>query len=176
MSAPEYFELFGLEPKLCLDVRDLEQRFYALSRKVHPDRFLRATPAEREQSNQASALLNDAYRTLRNPVTRAEYMLKRSGLEAAESKQAPPELLERVFELNELLEEVASGGEEARPRLDAARRRLRGLLGEADAMLESLSERYDARDGAAAGEIRAVLIRRRYIANLLAQADRVLVS
>jgi molecular chaperone HscB len=175
MSAPGYFELFGLAPKLSLDVRDLERRFYALSRKLHPDRFLRATPAEREQSNQASALLNDAYRTLRNPVTRAEYMLKRSGLEAAESKQAPPELLEEVFELNELLEEVTRGGEEARPRLDAAWRRFRGLLDDADAMLESLSERYDARDGAAPGEIRAVLIRRRYIANLLAQADRVLV-
>ena len=62
MSAPDYFQVFGLAPKLALDLADLEQRFYRLSRESHPDRFQRGTPAERERSLDASATLNDAYR------------------------------------------------------------------------------------------------------------------
>jgi molecular chaperone HscB len=156
----DYFQFFGLEPKLTLDAADLRARFYALSRELHPDRFQRATPAERQRSLDASAFLNDAYRTLRDPVARAEYLLKRRGLEAA-ANQAPPELLEEVFELNEAIE----GG--ARAQIDAGRARFQALLAEADAGLEALFARFDAGDAAAPAAIRALLNRRRYIANLV---------
>jgi len=173
--ASDYFELLGVEPKLSLDAFDLEQRFYALSRKLHPDRFVRAAPAEREKAVEASALLNDAYRTLRNPIARAEYLLRRHGLESSEAPQAPPELLEEVFELNEALEEVRTGGEAARPQLERDWQRFLVLLNSTDAQIDALGTRYDAGDSTALTELRAVLMRRRYIANLLSQVDHVLI-
>jgi molecular chaperone HscB len=160
MDTPDYFEFFGLEPKLTLDLGDLEQRFYLLSRELHPDRFQRASPAEQERALQASAMLNDAYRTLRNPIARAEYVLKRLG-QAADSKRVPPELLEEVFALNEALES------QDRVELEAGRKRFEALLEEADAGLKLLFDRFDSHDPAAPGQIRAALDRRRYIANLL---------
>lgn len=166
MSAPDYFRFVGLEPKLMLDLGDLEQRFYRLSRELHPDRFQRATPAERERSLEASAILNDAYRTLRDPIARAEYILKRQGL-AAESKQVPPELLEEVFALNEALEKQNVA------QLEAGRSRFETLRAQADAELQTLFARFDAGDPAAPGQIRAVLNRRRYITNLLETAAHV---
>ncbi len=163
MSAPDYFQFFGIEPKLSLDLADLEQRFYRLSRELHPDRFTRAAPAERERSLEASAILNDAYRTLRDPIARAEYVLKRLGPEA-DSKPVPPELLEEVFAWNEALEE----GNQAQ--LEAGRARFQALRAQADAELQDLFARFDAGDSAAARQIRAVLNKRRYISNLLETA------
>lgn len=164
MHAPDYFQFFGLAPKLALDPGELQARFYCLSRELHPDRFQRATPAEQERSLQASAFLNDAYRTLRDPVARAEYALKRRGLDAG-SNQAPPELLEEVFALNEAIEEADQA------QLEAGRLRFQALLAAADAELHDLFARFDQGDAAAPAQIRAVLNRRRYIANLLAQVE-----
>ena len=166
MSAPDYFQVFGLAPKLVLDLADLEQRFYRLSRESHPDRFQRATPAERERSLDASAILNDAYRTLRDPVLRAEYVLKRLGL-PADSKQVPPELLEEVFALNEALE-----GHNA-AQLKAGRSHFEALRAETDLELQSLFAQFDEGDLAAPERIRALLNRRRYIMNLLQTAAHV---
>ncbi|HEY1203540.1 MAG: Fe-S protein assembly co-chaperone HscB [Bryobacteraceae bacterium] len=166
MSSPDYFEFFGLEPKLALDLGDLEQRFYRLSRELHPDRFQRSTPDERERSLESSAILNDAYRTLRDPIARAEYALKRLGL-AGDSKQAPPELLEEVFALNEALEERDAA------HLEAGRLRFEVLRNQADAELQALFAKFDAGDPAAPGQIRALLNRRRYIVNLIEKAAHV---
>ena len=166
MSAPDYFQFFGLEPKLALDLGDLEQRFYRLSRELHPDRFQRATPAERQRSLEASAILNDAYRTLRDPIGRAEYVLKRRGF-PADSKQVPPELLEEVFALNEALEERDAA------QLEAGRSRFEALRAQTDLELQSLFGQFDAGDPAAPGQIRALLNRRRYLMNLLATAAHV---
>jgi molecular chaperone HscB len=166
MSAPDYFQFFGLAPRLALDLGDLEQRFYRLSRELHPDRFQRATTAERERSLEASAILNDAYRTLRDPISRAEYVLKRLGL-PADSKQVPPELLEEVFALNEALEEQNAA------QLEAGRSRFEALRAQTDLELQSLFGQFDAGDSAAPGQIRALLNRRRYIMNLLATAAHV---
>jgi molecular chaperone HscB len=173
--ATDYFQLFDLPPKLSIDAFNLEQRFYELSRKLHPDRFLRATAAERERSLEASAMLNDAYRTLRNPITRAEHLLKLQGREGGGPPQAPPELLTEVFELNEALEEVREGQETARPGLERNWQHFLALLEDADARLDALAARYDAGEPGALEQIRGLLMRRRYIANLLAQVDRVLV-
>src|SRR5580700_6250697 len=106
----DYFAFFGLPRKLNIDAADLEQRFRALSRQFHPDYFYNATPAERRASLERSSYLNDAYRTLRQPATRIEYLLKLEGLApnspAESSRQVPPGMLEEVFALNEELDEI----------------------------------------------------------------------
>jgi len=118
----DYFTFFGLLPKLNLDVPALEKGFYELSRKLHPDLSARATQMEQEWSLEQSSLLNDAYRTLRDPIKRTEYLLRLEGVALEEqSKSAtekaratgeikkqivPPDLLEEVFELNMQLEEL----------------------------------------------------------------------
>src|ERR1700756_2009129 len=118
----DYFTFFGLPPKLNLSVPALEKEFYELSRKLHPDLNARASSQEQEWSLEQSSLLNDAYRTLRDPIKRTHYLLKLEGIELEEqSKSAtekaratgevkkqivPPDLLEEVFELNMQLEEL----------------------------------------------------------------------
>jgi len=122
-SAPsDYFTFFGLPRKLNLDVTALEKDFYELSRKLHPDLNAQAASQEQEWSLQQSSLLNDAYRTLKDPIKRTQYLLRLEGVELEEqSKSAteearstgeikkqivPPDLLEEVFELNMQLEEL----------------------------------------------------------------------
>ena len=118
----DYFTFFGLPPKLNVDVSALEKSFYELSRRLHPDLNARAGSQEQEWSLEQSSLLNDAYRTLRDPIKRTEYLLHLEGVELEEqSKSAtelaratgemkkqivPPDLLEEVFELNIQLEEL----------------------------------------------------------------------
>src|SRR6202162_586702 len=118
----DYFTFFGLPRKLTLDVSAMERDFYELSRKLHPDLNARAGSQEQEWSMEQSSLLNDAYRTLKDPIKRTEYLLHLEGVELEEqSKNAteqarstgevkkqivPPDLLEEVFELNMQLEEL----------------------------------------------------------------------
>jgi molecular chaperone HscB len=80
--AHNHFELFGLPPLHRIDDSDLERRYRALQRSVHPDRFATAGDADRRLALQASARVNEAYRTLRDPVARAEYLLSLRGVDA----------------------------------------------------------------------------------------------
>jgi molecular chaperone HscB len=118
----DYFSFFGLPPKLNVDVVALEKSFYELSRRLHPDLNARSGSQEQEWSLEQSSLLNDAYRTLRDPIKRTEYLLHLEGVELEEQSKsateqaratgelkkqiAPPDLLEEVFELNMQLEEL----------------------------------------------------------------------
>jgi len=118
----DYFTFFGLSPRLNVDVKALEKDFYELSRKLHPDANARGGNQEQEWSVEQSSMLNDAYRTLRDPIKRTEYLLHLEGIVLEEqSKSAtekaratgeakkqvvPPDLLEEVFELNMQLEEL----------------------------------------------------------------------
>src|SRR5580700_3922711 len=118
----DYFAFFAMPRKLNLDVATLEREFYGLSRKLHPDLNARADRREQEWSLEQSSLLNDAYRTLKDPIKRTQYLLRLEGVELEEqSKTAtekarasgevkkqivPPDLLEEVFELNMQLEEL----------------------------------------------------------------------
>jgi|SRR5579883_2871673 len=104
----DYFEVFGLPRILGIDLAALEKTFHALSRKYHPDYFSTASPAEKTQAVRMTALLNDAYRTLRHPVRRVEYLLSLYGFKSDGSK-VPQALLMEVFEINEQLEEVKAG-------------------------------------------------------------------
>jgi molecular chaperone HscB len=131
------YELFGLPRRLSLDRKDLEQRFYSLSRRLHPDLYSRKSERERQYSTDASALLNDGYRILRDPVRRAEYVLKQNGFTAEDgSRNVPADLLEEVFELNMALEEIRHGDPSVRPQLEQARAHFGGLLDELDADLD----------------------------------------
>jgi len=171
---PDYYRFFGLEQKLDLDTEALQKRFYELSRQLHPDRYTRKPEAERQYSLEGTAILNGAYRTLRDPVKRAEYVLKRNGFEsgAERSRNVAPDLLEEVFELNMAVEELHSGDDSVRPQLEQAREKFVGLRGEIDASLGQLFQAYDSNPGREALEpIRAALDRRKYIQNLIDQVD-----
>ena len=185
----DYFTFMGVPRHLNLDAQDLEHRFRELSRKFHPDYYYNATPAERLASLERSSYLNDAYRALRNPVTRIEHLLAIEGLPAAKSEEGtakvPPALLEEVFALNEELDEIRelreSGGEPAAlgARLDAARRPIDRKREEHERQLQELAARWDIQEQAPANEKRATLealrerlLERNYINNLLATIDR----
>jgi molecular chaperone HscB len=183
----DYFAFFGLPQKLTLDLATLEQQFHSLSWKLHPDRFARASEDERQLSLDLTSQLNDAYRTLSNPVARVEYLLSLHGMrkEGQKKQQAPPELLEEVFELNESLDELrearSSGGNAApmqglRAKLESAQHKFEGSLADVDQELAGVSVEWDAAldskaDTAAKMKLmdrmNEVLNRRSYIRNLV---------
>lgn len=183
----DYFTLFGLPRRLRIDGEDLERRFHQLSWKLHPDNFVRASEKERELSLALSSEVNDAYRTLREPLSRMEYLLAHAGMrkEGAQKQQAPPELLEEVFELNESLDELrdarASGGNASqsstvRMRLEAAAKDFESKLADVDGELDQIASEWDAALDSGAGEadqkavmetMNEVLNRRSYIRNLV---------
>src|SRR5450432_2951280 len=147
-----YFAFFGLPLKLNVDVAVLEKDFYALSRKLHPDLNAGTGGQQQEWSMEQSSMLNDAYRTLKDPIKRTQYLLHLEGVELEEqSKTAteqarvtgelkkqivPPDLLEEVFELNMQMEELRMQKKmgEDDP----------GLLEEIGKAKQSLEEKQDA--------------------------------
>jgi molecular chaperone HscB len=118
----DYFTFFGLPYKLNLDTAMLERDFYSLSRHLHPDINASSSAQEQDWSLEQSSQLNDAYRTLKDPIARTEYLLRLEGVRLEEQSQTaieearrtgsakkqvvPPDLLEQVFELNMQLEEA----------------------------------------------------------------------
>lgn len=174
----DYFELLGLPAHLNISQEDLQRRFYDLSRQWHPDRFARKSEEQRQAALDTSSDLNDAYRTLREPVRRAEYVLKQQGFDVGEqgTKDVPPELLEEVFELNMAMEELRGGDESARAQLDQAAKKFHDMLTGIDTELEKLFINYDAQPGRESLQpIRNLLNRRKYIQNLAAQVSAVAV-
>jgi molecular chaperone HscB len=196
MSAPstalqkgDYFSLFGLPRKLWLEMSALEKKFLELSWKLHPDKFVNASPADQESSLKGSSELNDAYRVLRDPVARVEYLLAIEGMrkEGEHKQQAPPELLEEVFELNESLDELreakTSGGDLAslKARLQSAEKNFQEKLNEVDAKLQETAKQWDAAIDANASDAdhKAIMVRlneqlnrRSYIRNLVANVQK----
>lgn len=189
----DYYSVFGLEPKLNLDLAELEHQFHRLSRKLHPDRFARAEENEKEWSLADTALLNDAYRTLKDPLRRTEYLLKLLGAEIGEEhsgkdrkdpSRVPADLLEEVFELNMQLEEMRANRkmDDANPELEAslvaAKDKFDGLLAAVDEDLRAEWEAWDEGGAAARGasqrKMVALLDRRRYLSNLVRDVNEVL--
>jgi len=174
-----YFEFLDVPESLALDGPALQTKFYGLSRQLHPDLFTLKTPEERACSLEATSILNDAYRTLRDPIKRAEYVLKNHGFETSEqrSKDVPPELLEEVFELNEALEEIRGGDETVRPHLEEADRKFRGMLTESDSELEREFRNYDSSQSEEVlKKVRGILNRRKYIQNLVSEVEKELLA
>ena len=187
----DYFSVFTLEPKLNLDLPALEQEFHRLSRRLHPDRFARAQENEKQWSLADTALLNDAYRTLKDPLARTEYLLKLlgirdSGNDANERKSAaaPSDLLEEVFDLNMQLDEMRaarkSGQHDAdlEASLQAAQNKFQSLLATVDADLHTAWNAWDSGDAATRPATQksmlALLDRRRYLSNLVRDVTEVL--
>jgi molecular chaperone HscB len=199
-----YFEFFSLPRKLHLDVPALEKHFYVLSRKLHPDRFAGKPLAEQEAALAQSSLLNDAYRTLKDPISRTQYLLTLEGVELEEQSRAatdaarasgeqkkqvvPPELLEEVFELNMQLAEMRANkqmGEdepELRRQLMTAKDAFDEKMVETQEELESLWSTWDAAlvaDDAVAKRIArdamvALLNKRSYLRNLVRDVNEAL--
>jgi molecular chaperone HscB len=144
----DYFTVFGLPRKLTLDGEALQRRFYELSRQHHPDFHQGAAAEEQAETLARSALINRAYRALRDPLTRVEYLIAlEEGREvregAADKPKAPRELLEEMLAVQEALEEAkAEGiGGEAAARLRDERARLEErYAGEADAIVRRAGE------------------------------------
>ena len=192
-----YFEIFSLRAKLVVDNAALEKRFYALSRRLHPDRFAAKSAEEQAAALGESSRLNDAYRTLKEPIARTEYLLKLEGVELEEqSKSAteaaratgtakkqivPADLLEEAFELNMQMEEMRAakkmGEDDPQLRTDllAAKAGFDAKMAATQAELETLWARWDAAldDGDAPAKLAArdamvaLLNRRSYIRNLV---------
>jgi molecular chaperone HscB len=188
-ATTDYFAVFGLPRKLSIDLSSLEQKFLQLSWKLHPDNFVNASERERELSLKKSSQLNDAYRALRDPLARVEYLLEIEGerKEGEKKQQAPPELLEEVFELNESLDELREAKEsgadliELKGKLESAEDNFQEKLKVVDAQLQSVAKEWDAAvdangDDQARGKIFArmndLLNRRSYIRNLVANVEK----
>jgi molecular chaperone HscB len=196
MSAPsiirekgDHFSLFGLPRKLWIEMPALEKKFLELSWKLHPDKFVNASADEQELSLKGSSGLNDAYRVLRDPVGRVEYLLELEGMrkEGEHKQQAPPELLEEVFELNESLDELreakASGGDlsSLKSRLEAEEKNFQEKLAKVDAQLQETAKQWDAAIDANASDadrkaimvrLNELLNRRSYIRNLVTNVQK----
>ncbi len=197
----DYFSFFGLPRSLNIDAAALEQEFYRLSRKLHPDIYVSASERERDWSLEKSSQLNAAYRTLKDPIARTEYLLRLEGLHfdeqskrateaarqsGAQKKQiVPPSLLEEVFELNVQLEAFrAERTEAARRELEQARQRLeakyeallaelRGYWNDWDALLARADASPAERRGVC-GNMLDLLNRRTYIGNLVRDVSEAL--
>jgi molecular chaperone HscB len=162
----DYFTFFGLPRRLTIDIAALEQDFYQLSRKLHPDLSARAGEQEQEWSLQQSSMLNDAYRTLKDPIKRTQYLLRLEGVELEEQSKAateaartegklkkqivPPDLLEEVFELNMQLEELRAQkkmGEDDPALLEEICKQKLELEAKQSGLLQQLQEQWRMWDG-----------------------------
>ena len=145
-----YFEALGLERRMGLSRDDIEKRFREVSQKVHPDRFGRASPIERRLALEHTTWVNDAYRVLREPRTRAEYLLELEGVKIGheEERADDPELLMTMMELQEQASTAtdASGLEKM---LAEMRAKKKALLDETEAY-------FDRREGTKEGAKRAL--------------------
>jgi molecular chaperone HscB len=200
----DYFSIFSLPHYLIIDLPALERSFYALSRKLHPDRFASRPAADQEAALAESSQLNDAYRTLRDPIARTEYLLSLEGVELEEQSSAataaaratgtakkqvvPEDLLEEAFELNMQLEEmrmakkVGDDDPQLRKDLLGAKSTFDAKLAATDADLATLHTQWDtAVDGndptakaTARDAMVALLNRRSYLRNLVRDVNTAL--
>ena len=148
--------MFGLSRRLAIDPAELQQKFYGLAREYHPDFHQEAPPEVRARVEATSALVNAAYRTLRDPIARIEYLVRlEEGRETkegdADKAKAPPALLQEMFEIQEALAEAraetAKGSldEATRTTLAEQRESLRARLEEEETRLAGpLSARWDS--------------------------------
>jgi molecular chaperone HscB len=199
-----YFAFFDLPSKLQIDTVSLERRFYALSRRLHPDRFASKSVAEQEAALTESSLLNDGYRTLKDPILRTQYLLTLEGIELEEQSKAatdaarasgeqkkqivPAELLEEVFELNMQLAEMRAAKEmgedepELRRDLMTAKDAFDAKMLETQAELERLWGVWDlgvdAGDEAAKANAKDAMVvllnKRSYLRNLVRDVNEAL--
>ena len=134
-AGSDHWTVLGLERQLRLDRADLERRFHDLNRRLHPDYFRLRSPEEQAISLEASAAVNAAYRALRSPVSRVEYLLELEGMGLGTAGQAKPpaDLFEEIMELQEARMELQTADPDEAP---ALRARLEGAREELDSPAE----------------------------------------
>lgn len=191
MGDMDHFEVFGLPRRLAIDPAELQRKFYELSRRGHPDFHQGASPERQAEVLAASAQLNAAYRALRDPIARIEYLVRleegRQTREGATVKpKAPPELLEEMFEIQEALQEAQAGqpgGLEAgaREALSAQRERLQDRYEQEESRLRGpLSQAWDAAGpdarAAALSAFKESLAVRAYLRTVIDDIDQALGS
>jgi molecular chaperone HscB len=195
-ATSDYFAVFGLPRKLSIDAPALEKQFYKLSRKLHPDLHAQASAEEQAEMLAQSSQLNDAYRILKNPVSRVEYLLEVLGVRINENNAAkktdaprvPADLLEEVFELNMQLEEMRANkkmGEDdvqLRADLEKAQTQFTRQLAAVDEDLHQTGTAWDSaldrEDETAKAvivkDLAALLDRRGYLRNLVRDVNEAL--
>jgi molecular chaperone HscB len=183
-AGSDHWTVLGLERRLSVDRADLERRFHALNRRLHPDYFRLRTPEEQAISLEASAAVNAAYRALRDPVSRVEYLLEQEGMALGDAGQAKPpaDLFEEIMELQEARIEFASADpDEAlalRARLEGARADLEARRAGTEAELAAGFPEWDAGDEATRrrllGRMRDILATRAYLRTVLRDLDAAL--
>ncbi|MGH7254976.1 MAG: Fe-S protein assembly co-chaperone HscB [Nitrospirales bacterium] len=187
----DYFTCLGLPRMLNIDLASLEGAFYKLSRSFHPDFYQAKDPEEQQISLGNSALLNTAYRTLKDPVQRAEYLIRLEAGAVKEGKTAPPaDLFEEILSLQEDLEEYRSlapgdtteRATQLRRKLRADRDSLKARQQEMEQRLFGLFTNWDDRQRQAEGkpdanqtmekqavlkEMQEILSHRTYVRNIV---------
>lgn len=178
-SESDYFAVFSIPRRPIIDLADLEQRYYAISRTLHPDLFSDRAPAEQAASLRMTALVNRAYKTLKDPVARGLYWLELHGESLGrDNERVPPALAARVFEVQEQLEELRaakkSGAADAEAKaVTAVRDELRDDLDGCEARLARNFERFTSDDDAdALADTKKILAELHYLRTLLRDVDR----
>lgn len=136
----DFFELFGLEPRFAVDLDRLEQAYLELQGKVHPDRFAHLSDSEKRLSMQWATRANEAFRTLKSPLARGQYLLELKGIDPAfETNTAmSAEFLMEQMEWREALQEAREAADE--DVLDDLSRRIRR---DTKALVEQLEAQFD---------------------------------
>jgi molecular chaperone HscB len=150
-GSQNHFELFGLAPAFALDPEALERSYRDIQSRVHPDRFAHAGDAERRASLQWTTRVNEAYRTLKDPVQRGKHILELHGVDVAfeTDTQMPTDFLMQQLELREELESATAAKDASR--LDRMRARLRT---QKQSLEKQIGDAIDARkDYPAAAEL-----------------------
>jgi molecular chaperone HscB len=164
MLMSDHFQIFDLPRRYELDPHLLEERYRALSRRWHPDRHGGATAAERVHVLRRATDLNDAYRTLRNDASRAEYLLRLHGVDvAAEGKDRPPvdpAFLAEILELREALHEAQEARDEEKVRALGAE--VAGRMAADQAAIAAAFRRLEEGDQGMIQELSRLLVAGRY--------------
>ena len=183
----DYFTCFGLLRRLAIDPQTLETKFYELSRAFHPDFYQNKSDAEQTISLGNSAMLNTAYRTLRDPIQRAEYLLDLEAGSVKDIRTTPPaDLFEEILELQDTLDEfrasdrTSESASTLRAKLNFDRTTLEQRQQDMETQLQQLFSRWDAlQDRGEATEqarterdrilkdMRNVLSNRTYVSNII---------
>lgn len=145
----DYFTALGLPRRLNIDARSMEAAFYDRSRRFHPDRYATAGSKARIVSLENTALVNKAYKTLRDPWERARYLVElESGAKAELTSQPPMNLFEDILELQEQVADLrtadAEDAERLKPAVARAAEPFRAAYNGTDARLQDLFDRWDA--------------------------------
>ncbi len=171
----DWFAVLGVPRRFSIDLALVENNFKKLSRQVHPDRFVTADPRARKAALSRTVQLNEAWRTLKDPLRRAEYLLELAGFglkgddrkpvsEVAATREvsAPPTLLMEILELREQLADAQHAGDAARVQAMAAAMRARHA-----ATLAAIAGALDQPEGAKLEEAARLMVGLRYYQRFL---------